>query len=398
MVEIKNPLYDSARMSTQSIHADQHLIVSPEVAPGITLSSTYLYSKNGHTSPNFGNDQLYQYSRYGTPTIARAESVLGTLTNGYATMHSSGLTSLFALLIHYRPTRIAMKNGYFGSTNVVNLYRTLVPNLVVISLSDQFKENDFVWLETPLNPTGEVDDIRYYANKAHAVNAILAVDSTFAPPPLCDPFKQGADVIVHSGTKYFGGHADVLCGVIVTKCREMNEALHKQRNVMGATPGSMEAWLILRSIRTLELRVRQQSKTTHMLVAWLANAAKGCNLIETDGIPVGAIKSVKHASIQTFSPSFDVCAQHPNGFGPVFSVVFKTQEQALFVARHLRLTTFATSLGGVMSLADWRHGDDPTQDPGLLRISVGLEDIEDLKNDWRSTIQASQIALESSKL
>ncbi|OLY83566.1 putative trans-sulfuration enzyme [Smittium mucronatum] len=398
MVHNENLPSRVTHMSTSSLHADAYLNEGPDVAPVISTSSTYLFNKHEHGANNYGKDQWYEYSRYGTPTLARAEAVISKLTHGFATVHSSGLSSLFSLLIHFRPTRIIMKHGYFGSDNVVSIYRSVVPEAVVLGLDCEYKENDFVWLETPVNPTGEIEDIQYFANKAHAVNARLVVDSTFAPPPLCDPFKHGADIVMHSGTKYFAGHADVLCGVVIVKCSKTNEALHRQRDVLGDVPGNLESWLLLRSLRTLELRVLQQSKTCQMLVSWLANGAKGSTLVETDGIPVGSIVSVKHASTQTFSPSFDVCNQHPHGFGPVFSILFSSKEQALYVARNLKLTTFATSLGAVVSLVDWRHGGDSAQDPRLLRVSIGLENIEDLKNDWRSTIVASESAIRKNKL
>ncbi|PVU89779.1 hypothetical protein BB560_006272 [Smittium megazygosporum] len=385
-----NADYKSWDISTASIHADKHLSITPEIAPGISLSSTFLYNKQTHRASNHGKEE-YEYSRDATPVLRRTEAVIGSVCNGFATAYSSGLTALFALLVRFRPTRIVMKRGYFGSDNVVNLYKTIAPGVKVLPICAQYEENDFVWLETPLNPTGEIEDIRYYANKAHAAGAMLVVDSTFAPPPLCDPFKLGADVVVHSGTKYFGGHADVLYGVVVSKCPKLAEELHEQRYVFGAVPGNLESWLVLRSMKTLKLRVLQQSKTAQKLVSWLANAARGATLEETDGIPVGDIVGVKHASLQTFSPSFDVCSQHPNGFGPVFSFYFKTPEQALWVARNLKIFHFATSLGGVMSLVDWRHGDDKSQDPRLLRVSVGLEDIEDLKNDIRRSITAYHV-------
>ncbi|PVU91403.1 hypothetical protein BB561_004402 [Smittium simulii] len=375
-------------IATASIHADKALNATPEVAPSLSVSSTYLYNKKDHKAVNMSG-LSYSYSRDKTPVLSRAEAVIGAVCNGHAIAYSSGLSAMLALLIKLRPKRIVMEHGYFGSTNVVNLYKTLTPDLKIAPLCAEYRENDFVWLESPLNPTGEIKDISYYANKAHAVNAILAIDATFAPPPLCDPFKHGADVVVHSGTKYFGGHADVLYGAVITKCPKMAEELHAQRYVFGAVPGNMESWLVLRSMRTLKLRVLQQSKTTSMFVAWLANAAKGCTLAETDGIPVGSVTRVQHASLQKFSPSFDVCSQYPNGFGPVFSVCLASKEQALWVARNLKVFQFATSLGGVMSLVDWRYGDDTNQDPRLLRISIGLEDIEDLKNDFRSTIVAS---------
>ncbi|OMH85931.1 putative trans-sulfuration enzyme [Zancudomyces culisetae] len=397
MPEIKNPFFETTALSTKAVHADRHLDVHPEVSPAINTSVTYAYSRKDMKAPNYGTDQVYEYARYGTPTLARVESVLSTICGGYAVAYSSGLSALGALLNHYKPRRILMNRGYFGSFNVVQAYlQHHVGSATVLGLDAEFKEGDFVYIETPINPHGEVFDIRYYANRAHAVNALLVVDSTLAPPPLCNPFIQGADVVLHSATKYLGGHADILAGVVVSKCPDLAKALNKERSVSGAVPGNLETWLLLRSLRTLELRVMQQSKTAKMLVAWFHNMAISPIASEEENkIPFGTIVQVRHASIQKVHPAFDVCAQHPNGFGALFTVTLKSREQALAVAKNLRLTTFATSLGDVNSLVDWRHGEDPTTDPRQLRVSVGLENIEDLKNDWRRAIQASCV---SSKL
>ncbi|KAJ1886648.1 hypothetical protein LPJ81_006663, partial [Coemansia sp. IMI 209127] len=217
----------------------------------------------------------------------------------------------------------------------------------------------------------------------------------------------GADVVVHSATKYLGGHCDLLAGVIVTKSAKSTETLYKTRCALGLGAGSMEAWLLLRSLRTLSIRVRQQSQTTARLVALLESYRQGAITTEQspdeDSLSLGRhIVAVQHATLQFASSSsssaaaaapnacrsFDVAKQHPEGFGAVFAILFATKEQALFVARHLKLHRFATSLGGVESLVDWRFGFDSTADPSLLRISVGLEDYVDLANDWKQALLA----------
>ncbi|KAJ2547271.1 hypothetical protein EV175_005290 [Coemansia sp. RSA 1933] len=403
MVEIKNPLYDTVSVSTQSIHGDAHLRTTADVVPPISVTTTFGYAKDKVDGCNYGLDQQYVYSRDTTPTVTKAEATLSTLTEGYAVLYGSGLSAALAVLIEHKPKKIAMGSCYFGVRNVVQQYQALVPGATVVNVDCALDGVDLVWIESPINPTGEVLDICSYALRAHAAGAILVVDSTLAPPPLSYPFRQGADIVVHSATKYLGGHCDLLAGVVVTKSAKSIESLRFARKTLGLGAGSLEAWLLLRSLRTLEVRVKQQSKTTARLVAMLENhrrmaCATACHNPTAADLSLGRrIVSVQHATLQfascSSSPSrncagFDVTKQHPEGFGAVFAVRFATKEQAVFVARHLKLHRFATSLGGVESLVDWRHGWDSTADPALLRVSVGLEGYEDLADDWKQALLA----------
>ncbi|KAJ1771715.1 hypothetical protein IW140_003307 [Coemansia sp. RSA 1813] len=402
MVEIKNPLYDSVSVSTQSIHADSHLRVTADISPPISVSTTFDYAKEEVDGCNYGFDQRYTYSRDTTPMVTKTEATLSTLTEGYAVLYGSGLSASLAVLIEHRPKKIALGKCYFGVRNVIQQYQALVPCVEVVGTECSLDGVDLVWIESPLNPTGEVLDICSYALRAHAAGAILVVDSTLAPPPLSYPFRQGADVVVHSATKYLGGHCDLLAGVVVTKSARSTETLRAARNTLGLGAGSLESWLLLRSLRTLSVRVLQQSRTTARLVALLeghrrAACATTCHHPTAAELSMGRrIVAIQHASLQfsacsSSTPSicgFDATKQHPDGFGAVFAVRFATQAQALFVARHLKLHRFATSLGGVESLVDWRRGWDATADPTLLRISVGLESYEDLANDWKQALLA----------
>ncbi|KAJ1781486.1 hypothetical protein LPJ59_007043, partial [Coemansia sp. RSA 2399] len=202
---------------------------------------------------------------------------------------------------------------------------------------------------------------------------------------------------------YLGGHCDLLAGVVVTKSAKSTETLRVARTTLGLGAGSLDSWLLLRSLRTLSIRVRQQSQTTARLVALLeghrrAACFTSCHHPTQADLSLGRhITAVRHATLQFSSCSstargtcrgFDVARQHPEGFGAVFAICFATKEQALFVARHLKLHRFATSLGGVESLVDWRFGFDSTADPSLLRISVGLEGYEDLADDWKQALLA----------
>ncbi|KAJ2160534.1 hypothetical protein GGF46_002183 [Coemansia sp. RSA 552] len=395
MVELKNPLYNTAAVSTQSLHADSHLSATSEVAASISVSTTYEYSSKDVDANNYGLDQRYVYAREGSPTVTRVESTLSTLTEGYAVLYGSGLTAAFAVLVEHRPKRIAVGECYFGVKEVLKQYQRLVPGVQVSGLDCSFDNVDLVWLESPVNPTGEVKDISSYALRAHAAGALLVVDATFAPPPLAYPFRQGADIVVHSATKYLGGHSDLLAGVVVTKTQASAESLRHARYVLGTGAGNLETWLLLRSLRTLSVRVKQQSQTATRLAAFLEShrrqaAHSNCHTPTLEQLRVGrSITVVRHASLQlTNSHCSFIEAQHPNGFGAVFSISFATKDQALFVARHLKLHKFATSLGGVESLVDWRYGWDKTSEPTLLRVSVGLESYDDLAKDWTQTLQA----------
>lgn len=233
-------------------------------------------------------------------------------------------------------------------------------------------------VESPLNPTGEAINIRALAERAHKRGSILSVDATFAPPPLQDPWAQGVDVVMHSGTKYFGGHSDMLCGVLATREKSVFEGLWKERVYLGNCMGSFEGWLGVRSLRTLELRVRRQSESATALVRWIQDALDGKEQGEEAELVKGLVTRVQHASLQKEDW---VKQQMPNGFGPVFALWMKEPRHAKHLPSKLALFHHATSLGGVESLIEWRKMSDDGVDERLLRVSVGVEDCGDLKRD-----------------
>ena len=241
-----------------------------------------------------------------------------------------------------------------------------------------------VHVETPLNPTGEARDLDAYAAAARARGAVLTVDATFAPPPLQRPFAHGVDVVLHSGSKYLGGHSDVLCGVLALSPARAAEGwaarLREDRLLLGGVLGSLEGWLGVRSVRTLELRVERQSRNAAELVAWLDAALRSG---AEESVVSQVVGKVLHASLQ---PEAKVEGswlrkQMPNGYGPVFALLMKTEEQARRLPSKLALFHHATSLGGVESLIEWRAMTDKTVDKRLLRVSVGVEGWEDLRAD-----------------
>ncbi|KAE9410372.1 PLP-dependent transferase [Gymnopus androsaceus JB14] len=335
------------------------------------------------------NPARHVYSRYTQNVSTRVEHILGKVLDGHAVTYASGLASGFAALVHFKPKRVAIRGGYFGFHQTIEVYKKCRDQEIqVIDLDDEYKPGDLCWVETPVNPTGESRDIQYYADKIHRAGGKLVVDSTFAPPPLQYPFKLGADCILHSATKYLGGHSDLLAGVLVVKTEAEWLELQGDRTYMGNMMGSLEAWLLLRSLRTFHLRVLRQSATATALVQWLKSVESSPENSSFDGIPGGLLKKVLHSSLQVVdSRGFDPSKQMEGGWGATFSILLSTPEYAKALPFLTKYFVPATSLGGVDSLIEYRAKADATEDPTLIRISVGLEDFEDLKADLKQALQ-----------
>ncbi|RAL11914.1 uncharacterized protein BO97DRAFT_434963 [Aspergillus homomorphus CBS 101889] len=385
--------------STRSLHADDALNVVSDVAPPIHVATTFRYSDNPDdlvpcadlTGDKEQDKTAHIYSRLSTPGSTRFEAILSSLLNGEAISYSSGLSALHAALTLLNPRRIAIGNGYHGCHGVIALF-SRVTGLQKLDLdcpAEQLEAGDVIHLETPVNPEGTAFNIEAYAKKAHSRGAYLIVDGTFAPPFLQDPFKWGADLVLHSGSKYFGGHSDVLCGVLATQRKDWAQQLFQDRIFLGSVMGNMESWLGVRSLRTLEVRVQRQSENATKLVSWLHDALSAQNPASgsDDSFTQAALQSVLHASLQKEDESW-LLKQMPNGFGPVFSIIMKTEDFARKLPSKLAFFQHATSLGGVETLIEWRTMSDTTVDRRLLRISVGLENWEDLRQDLVTAFKA----------
>lgn len=274
---------------------------------------------------------------------------------------------------------MSIGGGYHGSHGVLGLQRKLTGcDILPLGCGEEdLGPGDVVHLETPVNPTGEAFCIKKFARKAHARGAYLLVDATFGPPGLQDPFLWGADVVMHSGTKYLGGHSDMLCGVLASRREGWVEKLKEERMYLGSVMGSLEGWLGVRSLRTLEIRVQRQSGNCQHLVSWLYAMLQGA---EGGEAVREAVERVWHASLQTDDMEW-LKEQMPNGYGPVFAITMRNEDKARKLPSKLELFHHATSLGGVESLIEWRAMSDETVDTRLLRISVGLENWEDLRDD-----------------
>lgn len=358
-------------LSTISIHGSDDLHRALDVIPPINVSTTYKYEldplklkiSSAEDPPSF------VYSRLSHPTGELVEETVGKITNSHAVVYSSGLGAFYAAMTHLNPKRLFIGLGYHGCHGIANIL-TRNYGLKQLSLSEedleQLAPGDVVHVETPVNPDSGCFDIEYYAKLAHAKGAKLVVDSTFAP--LQDPFEFGADLVMHSATKYFGGHSDLLSGLLLTKDPAVKRALYEDRIYLGTNVGNLEAALLLRSLKTFELRVRQQSASATKLVQHLVANQKS----------LPKLKKIFHSSLQ--SDAF-VERQLKGVHSPTFAIEVESAEVAKALPSKLKYFFHATSLGGAESLIEWRILSDSTAKPTLLRISVGLENVEDLIED-----------------
>lgn len=338
--------------------------------------------------PNTPGDS-FVYSRYSAPNNKRFETVLETLFGGGIMTYSTGLAAFHAIMVLLVPQRVFLGDGYHGVHGNIDLMTKLtgVKKLGLDQL-DQLQSGDVIHIETPLNPTGEARNLAYYSAIARKAGAYLTVDATFAPPPLQDPLQFGADIVLHSGTKYIGGHSDMMCGILVVHPRRVAEGwidtLYSERLVMGNVMGNLEGWLGLRSLRTLYLRVTRQSQTAETLVSWIHQEMQ-----DPSSVVSHVVGDIRHASLQHQDLEDGWLRQQmPRGFGPVFAVWMKTAEQAKVLPSRLCIFQHATSLGDVESLIEWRAMSDGSCDQRLLRVSCGLEDPTDLRRDLLRAFQS----------
>ncbi|KQZ69713.1 trans-sulfuration enzyme family protein [Nocardioides sp. Root151] len=322
----------------------------------ITMASTYVA----------GGD--LEYGRYGNPTWTAFEDALGDLEGGRCLSFASGLAAVSTIfdLVGQGQTVVAPRHSYTGtimqladlesrgrvSARLVDITNTAE---VVAACEDA----SLVWLESPTNPALEVADIPAIRAAAHEAGAYVVVDNTFATPLLQRPLEMDVDIVVHSATKYIAGHSDALMGAIVTRDAELFDVLKKRRDLIGAVPGTLEAYLALRGLRTLHLRVERAESNAKELVRRLEEHP--------------AIGEVRYP-----------------GFGGIVSIVLAQGAMAAdLLTRKTSLWIHATSLGGVESTFERRRrwaSEASTIPDGLVRMSVGIEDVEDLWDDLRTSL------------
>ncbi|MBV1781012.1 PLP-dependent transferase [Paeniglutamicibacter sp. ABSL32-1] len=355
-----------------------HAVDQP-VNPPIVLSSTF----HSLGAPGAGEKV---YGRFTNPTWDPLEETIAQLEDCElpALAYASGMAAVAAALslLPVGGTIVMPSHAYNGSLSLVaELEGTLGLTVRRVDLADTdaavaaFAGADMAWLESPTNPMLEVADLPVLLAAARAAGVLTVVDNTFSTPLRQRPLQQGADVVVHSATKYMGGHSDVVLGAVVTRDPQLHARLHSMRTLHGAIPGPFEAWLTLRGIRTMALRLDRAEANAMELARRLSEHP--------------AVSRVRYPGLPT-DPGHRRAAAQLDGFGAIVAIeVAGGAEAADAMLAALRLWTPATSLGGVESLAERRRrhpGEPGTVPENLVRLSVGIENVEDLHADLAAAL------------
>ena len=359
--------------------------VSGAVAPVITMSTNY------EQQPDGGYPQGRVYTRADNPTSEHAERLLAALEGGECALFGSGMaavTAVFQSLLpgdHVLVSRVLYWGvrkwlAEFALTWGLDVEFTDTTDLGAVTAAIRPGRTRLLWAETPANPMWEITDLAAVSEVAHAAGVRVAVDNTVATPVLTRPFEHGADLIVHSASKYLNGHGDVLAGAVLTARRDpFWERIRSWRRNAGAMPGPFEAWLLQRGMRTLFLRVHQASETALAIAAHFA------------GHP--ALTAVLYPGLPDH-PGHQVAArQMTGGFGGMLSIrLAGGAGQAQAVLREVRVFKRATSLGGVESLIEHRRDSEGPSSPvpdDLLRLSIGIEAPADLMADLETALKVA---------
>ena len=330
------------------------------------------------------------YGRFGNSTWSALESAIESLECGPTLVFSSGVAAISALfsILPRGAVVTASRNGYSGTMTLLRLAESsgaLEVRYVDVSNTNEvlasLTGSTLLWLESPTNPALEVADMPTLIAAAKSLNIGVAVDNTFATPLVQQPLEMGADVVVHSLTKYISGHSDVILGSISTKDQALLARLNEIRKINGAIPGPFEVWLALRGIRTLGVRMERAQKNAQEIATRLTLHP--------------AVDRVRYPGLPS-DPHHEIAKSFMKGYGAVISFDHKGGAEAADRACTLsKLVVYATSLGGVESLWERRHrwsAESPTIPTNLIRLSVGIEDLEDL---WRDIDSALLKSLES---
>lgn len=379
------------------------LIHSIPVDPLTGSVSVPIYQTSTFVQEAPGVHKGFDYARSNNPTRETLEKIIAKLEGGErASAFASGLAAIdavvkllqsgdeilavddiyggaFRLFTHIY-AKFGIKVNYTDTTNVANVIDAITPNTKLI------------WLETPTNPALKISDIKTIAEVAKQNNILLCVDNTFASPVLQQPIKLGADIVVHSATKYLGGHSDLIAGLVITKTQELGDEIKFIQNASGAILSPHDSWLVIRGIETLNLRVKQHC----------ANALVVAKFLTTHP----AVENVYFPGLKSHH-NHEIAAQQQSGFGSIISFTLKndTEEAAKNVVCSTKLFKLAESLGGVKSLlchpATMTHKSIPAEKrhasgvaDSLIRLSVGLEEAVDLVKDIEQAL-AKAAATES---
>ncbi len=373
-----------------------HLIHSIPVDPLTGAISVPIYQTSTFVQDAPGINKGYDYARSNNPTRATLENLIAQLENGSTGVaFGSGLAAIDAVLkllqsgdevvavddIYggayrlfeqvYKKFGITVK--YVDTSNVENVFNAVTP------------KTKLIWIETPTNPTLKISDIKTIAKIAKANSCLLCVDNTFASPALQKPLSLGADIVVHSATKYLGGHSDLIAGLVVTKEKELGDKIKFYQNACGAILAPFDSWLLIRGIETLHLRIKQHCSSAQAIAEFLENCP------QVDKVYYPGLKS---------HPNHNIAKEQSKGFGGIVSFTLKNDAEAVATAfaTSTELFKLAESLGGIKSLlshpASMTHKTIPAEtrraagvSDSLIRLSVGLEDAEDLINDLQNAFK-----------
>ena len=382
--------------STKSVHEAEPFdeetgsLVSP-----IYQTSTFAFTKAAEVAPAVkGKSGAYVYSRWDNPTVVRLEKKLAAFESGEdAAFFSSGMAAISTALFAFvrKGTHVVSTRDLYGGTyNLIHdvlpglgLDTTMVDTVNLAEMDKAMRKNTrIVYIETPSNPTLKLVDIKKAVEIAHGNGALLFVDSTFASPINQNPISLGADVVLHSATKYLNGHADVTAGAAVAN-KENTKKIKMMRRDLGGTLDPHAAWLILRRMKTMALRISQQNKNAQILAEYLVKHRK--------------VKCVNYPGLKTH-PQHALAKRQMRGFGGMMSFELRgTLEETMKLTESLKVGSLAASLGGVATLVSQPAAMTHTQlspeerartgiPDTLVRLSVGIEDPDDLVNDFEQAL------------
>ncbi|WP_100628130.1 cystathionine gamma-synthase [Algoriphagus formosus] len=379
------------KFGTKAIHAG----VEPDPSTGAIMTPIFQTSTYVQRSP--GDHQGYEYSRTHNPTRTALQQNLAALENGkHGICFSSGLGAIDAVIKLFRPgDEIISTNDLYGGTyrlftkvfEPFGIKFHFVPMADPAAIESKITANTkMIWVETPTNPMMNIIDIQAVADLGKKHGVLVAVDNTFASPFIQNPLDLGADIVMHSVTKYLGGHSDVVMGALVVNDDSLAERLVFLQNASGATPGPQDCFLVLRGIKTLHLRMERHSQNGKTIAAYLKNHPK--------------VEKVYWPGFEDH-PNHDIAKKQMRDFGGMISFTLKGNrlEDAKKVMENFQVFALAESLGGVESLcghpASMTHASIPREErekvglvDSLIRLSVGVEDAEDLKNDLAQALSS----------
>jgi cystathionine beta-lyase/cystathionine gamma-synthase len=377
------------KFATKAIHAG----VEPDPTTGAIMTPIYQTSTYVQESP--GKHKGYEYARSSNPTRTALQTALAALENGkHGICYASGLAATDAVLKLFKPgDEIIAPSDIYGGTYRL-MKRIFEPLGLVFKFVDIEEIGDIdrllsektrmVWLETPTNPLLKIIDIENVTRVCKGRSILTCVDNTFASPYLQNPLDLGADIVMHSATKYLGGHSDTVMGALITSNDELAAGLKFIQNASGAVPGPQDCFLVLRGIKTLHIRMQRHCENAGKVAVWLAAHPK-VGKVYYPGLP-------DH-------PGHQLAGKQMRGFGGVVSFELKddSYEKAVRTMENLRIFALGESLGGVESLcthpASMSHGGMPREErlkiglkDTLIRLSVGIEDVEDIIADLDQAI------------